>query len=275
MATLTTSAPNCEMASRTDTGRIRSANEDAVRFDAALGLAILADGMGGYAAGEVASRMAVDEIFAELASALPHLHAEPVSEDRAGLHEDMRFAASRANTSIISAARREPDYEGMGSTLVVAVLMHDRMTIAHLGDSRAYRFRAGVLEQLTRDHCWVDEQIAMGALSVDAILDTRYRNIVTRALGIEDEIDLEVHDHDAQVGDIFLMCSDGLTDMLDDAAIAAHFAAGKPLGETASALVDAANEAGGRDNVSALLVQVGTSQSPGWAARLVRRLQGG
>ena len=154
MATLTTSAPNCEMASRTDTGRIRSANEDAVRFDAALGLAILADGMGGYAAGEVASRMAVDEIFAELASALPHLHAEPVSEDRAGLHEDMRFAASRANTSIISAARREPDYEGMGSTLVVAVLMHDRMTIAHLGDSRAYRFRAGVLEQLTRDHCW-------------------------------------------------------------------------------------------------------------------------
>jgi protein phosphatase len=263
------------MASRTDPGRVRSANEDAVRFDANLGLAILADGMGGYAAGEVASRMAVDEIFDELASALPHLQAAPVSPDRAGLHEDMRFAAARANSSIIAAARREPDYEGMGSTLVIAVLMHDRMTVAHLGDSRAYRLRAGVLEQITRDHCWVDEQIAMGALSVDAILDTRYRNIVTRALGIEDDIDLEVHDHEALVGDIFLMCSDGLTDMLDDAAIAAHFAAGRPLAETASLLVDAANEAGGRDNVSALLVQVGTPQSPGWAARLVRRLQGG
>ena len=260
------------MASRTDPGRVRSANEDAVRFDANLGLAILADGMGGYAAGEVASRMAVDEIFDELASALPHLHAEPESPDRAGLHEDMRFAAGRANSSIIAAARREPDYEGMGSTLVAAVLMHDRMTVAHLGDSRCYRYRAGVLEQITRDHCWVDEQIAMGALPVDAILDTRYRNIVTRALGIEDEIDLEVHDHEALVGDIFLLCSDGLTDMLDDGAITAHVAAGKPLVETATLLVDAANEAGGRDNVSALLVQVGTPQSPGWAARLVKRL---
>ena len=200
MATLSTTAPHCEIASRTDPGRVRSANEDSVRFDANLGLAILADGMGGYAAGEVASRMAVDEIFDELASALPHLHAEPVSPDRAGLHEDMRFAAARANSSIIAAARREPDYEGMGSTLVIAVLMHDRMTVAHLGDSRCYRYRAGVLEQVTRDHCWVDEQIAMGALPVDALLDPRLRNIVTRALGIEDEIALEVHDHDAQVG---------------------------------------------------------------------------
>ena len=275
MATLNTSTPTCEIASRTDAGRVRSANEDALRFDANLGLAILADGMGGYAAGEVASRMAVDEIFEELASALPHLHSLPASPDRAGLHEDMRFAAARANASIISAARREPEYEGMGSTLVVAVLMHDILTIAHLGDSRAYRSRGGVLEQLTRDHCWVDEQIAIGALPVDAILDARYRNIVTRALGIEDEIDLEVHDHEAQVGDIFLLCSDGLTDMLDDGAIAALVADPRSLGDTASALVDAANERGGRDNVSALLLQVGTPQSPGWAARLVSRLKGG
>jgi serine/threonine protein phosphatase PrpC len=275
MAVLSTTAPNCEIASRTDTGRVRTANEDAVRFDADLGLAILADGMGGYAAGEIASRMGVDEVFAELASALPHLRAAPESDDRSGLHEDMRFAATRANASIIAAARREPDYEGMGSTLVIAVLMHDRMTVAHLGDSRCYRFRAGALEQITRDHCWVDEQIAIGALSVDAILDTRYRNIVTRALGIEDEIELEVHDHEALVGDVFLLCSDGLTDMLDDAAIAAHLSAGKPLAETASALVDAANEAGGRDNVSAVLVQVGTPESPGWATRLMRRLHGG
>jgi protein phosphatase len=276
MATLNTSAPTCEIASRTDPGRVRSANEDAVRFDAGLALAILADGMGGYAAGEVASRMAVDEIFDELASALPHLQASPAADDdRSGLHEDMRFAARRANASILGAARREPDYEGMGSTLVIAVLMGDVMTIAHLGDSRAYRFRAGELEQLTRDHCWVDEQIAIGALTVDALLDTRYRNIVTRALGIEDEIELEVHDHEALPGDVFLLCSDGLTDMLDDAKIAAHLAAERPLGEIASALVDAANEAGGRDNVSALLVQVGAPQPAGWAARLVRRMTGG
>jgi protein phosphatase len=275
MATLSTAAPRCEIASRTDTGRVRSANEDALRFDAGLGLAILADGMGGYAAGEIASRMAVDEIFEELASALPHLHDATISPDRSGLHEDMRFAAARANANIIAAAKREPDYEGMGATLVIAVLMHDRITIAHLGDSRAYRLRAGVLEQLTRDHCWVDEQIAMGALDVNAVLDPRFRNIVTRALGIEDEIDLEVHDHDAVEGDVFLLCSDGLTDMLEDAAITAHLVQARPLAEKADALVDAANEAGGRDNVSALLMQVGSPQSPGWRARLVRRLQGG
>jgi protein phosphatase len=275
MATLSTAAPRGEIASRTDAGRIRSANEDALRFDAGLGLAILADGMGGYAAGEVASRMAVDEIFEELASALPHLLDATLSPDRSGLHEDMRFAAARANASIIAGARREPDYEGMGATLVVAVLLHDRVTVAHLGDSRAYRLRAGVLEQLTRDHCWVDEQIAMGALDVDAVLDPRFRNIVTRALGIEEEIDLEVHDHDAAEGDIFLLCSDGLTDMLDDAAIAAHLVAPGTLADKAGALVDSANEAGGRDNVSTLLLQVGNPQSPGWAARLKRRLQGG
>jgi protein phosphatase len=275
MTVLSTSAPRCEIAARTDTGRVRSANEDALRFDAGLGLAILADGMGGYAAGEVASRMAVDEIFAELASALPHLHDATISPDRSGLHEDLRFAAARANASIIAAARREPDCEGMGATLVIAVLMHDRVTIAHLGDSRAYRLRAGTLEQLTRDHCWVDEQIAMGALDVDAVLDPRLRNIVTRALGIEEDIDLEVHDHDAAEGDVFLLCSDGLTDMLDDAAIAAQLAQARPLAEKAGALVDAANEAGGRDNVTALLMQVGSPPSPGWAARLVRRLQGG
>src|SRR6202000_3358347 len=160
-----------------------------------------------------------------------------VSPDRAGLHEDMRFAAARANASIIAAARREPDYEGMGSTLVVAVLMHDRVTVAHLGDSRCYRWRAGVLEQITRDHCWVDEQIAMGALSVDALLDPRLRNIVTRALGIEDEIELEVHDHEAEVGGVCLLCSEAVTDMLEDGAISAHCAAGKPLSETASLMV--------------------------------------
>jgi len=117
--------------------------------------------------------------------------------------------------------------------------------------------------------------VRAGDLSPEEAQVHPQRNIVTRALGIEDEIELEVHDHEAQVGDIFLLCSDGLTDMLDDAKISAHLAAGKPLGEVASALVDAANEAGGRDNVSAILVQVGSPQSPGWAARLVRRLQGG
>ena len=199
---------------------VRSGNEDAVYADPAMGFAVLADGMGGYAAGEVASRLAIEEIRAELESALPHLDVDAPASHVAALAEDLRFAAQRANASIINSARREPDQEGMGATLVLAVMTSSRIHVGHLGDSRAYRFRNGRLEQLTRDHCWVDEQIAQGALQIDALLDTKkFKNIVTRALGIDDEIDLEVHDHDVSPGDLFLLCSDGLTDMIDDAQI--------------------------------------------------------
>lgn len=262
-----------EIVSVTDPGKVRSGNEDAVGSDAGLGLAILADGMGGYAAGEVASKLAVDEVSAELASALPHLLNKPWAEVLAGLREDMRFAASRANDSILGLAKREADYEGMGSTLVIAVLLAERLVVGHLGDSRAYRFRAGRLEQLTRDHCWVDEQVAAGSLSVDALIDTRYKNIVTRALGIEDEVDLEVHDHDVEHEDIFLLCSDGLTDMLSDAQIEAVLAQEGPLLARGQALVDQANANGGKDNISVVLMREAVESEKGWARRLVSRFQ--
>lgn len=262
-----------EIVSVTDPGRVRSGNEDAVGAEPAMGLAILADGMGGYAAGEVASKMAIDEVRAELATALPHLLNRPAAEVLDGLREDMRFAASRANDSIIGAAKREPDYEGMGSTLVIAVMLGERICIGHLGDSRAYRFRAGRLEQLTRDHCWVDEQVAAGSLTVDALIDTRYKNIVTRALGIEDEVDLEVHDHEADKEDVFLLCSDGLTDMLSDAQMEAVLASDEPLLARAQKLVDQANEHGGKDNISVVLMREATESEKGWARRLVSRFQ--
>jgi protein phosphatase len=259
----------------TDTGKVRSGNEDAVLAEPELGLAILADGMGGYAAGEVASKLAVDEVHGELSSALPHLLAKPVEEVVAGLVEDMRFAASRANDSIINAAKHESDYEGMGSTLVIAVLLGERICIGHLGDSRAYRWRAGRLEQLTRDHCWVDEQVAAGSLTVDALISERYKNIVTRALGIEEEVDLEVHDHDAQKDDIFLLCSDGLTDMVTDPQIEAVLGEALPLPERASKLVEMANANGGKDNISVVLMREASGAGgAGWAKRLVRRLSG-
>jgi protein phosphatase len=257
----------------TDPGKVRSGNEDAVLAEPELGLAILADGMGGYAAGEVASKLAVDEVHGELSSALPLLRAKPVEELGAGLVEDMRFAASRANDSIIGLAKREPDYEGMGSTLVIAVLQDERLFIGHLGDSRAYRFRAGRIEQLTRDHCWVDEQVAAGSLSVDALIDTRYKNIVTRALGIEDEVDLEVHDHVIEKDDLFLLCSDGLSDMVTDQQMEAILAADSTLAELAQKLVDTANEHGGKDNISVILMREAAPERKGWARRLVQRLQ--
>lgn len=264
-----------EIVCETDPGRVRSGNEDAVAAEPDLGLAILADGMGGYAAGEVASRLAVDEVRGELASALPHLLVKPVEDILAGLVEDMRFAASRANDSILSAAKHESDYEGMGSTLVIAVLLGGRICIGHLGDSRAYRWRAGRLEQLTRDHCWVDEQVAAGSLSVDALISERYKNIVTRALGIEEEVDLEVHDHEALKDDVFLLCSDGLTDMVTDPQIEALLGEALPLPERARKLVELANAHGGKDNISVVLMREATDNgSPGWAKRLVRRLSG-
>ncbi len=262
-----------EIVCNTHQGMVRTGNEDAVYGHPGYGLAILADGMGGYAAGEVASRLAVDEIRAELESALPHLEAQSRALTGHEIIEDMRFAAQRANTSILNSAKKEPDYEGMGATLVIAVLTTNRIYVGHLGDSRAYRYRAGRLEQLTRDHCWVDEQISQGALQIDALLDTRFKNIVTRALGIDAEVDLEVHDHEALADDVFLLCSDGLSDMLDDPQIEAVLAGGDSLANKAAALVARANANGGKDNVSVILMREMPVRT-GWASRLVRKIQG-
>ncbi|MBL8302118.1 MAG: serine/threonine-protein phosphatase [Ideonella sp.] len=262
-----------EIVCNTHQGMVRSGNEDAVYAHAGFGLAILADGMGGYAAGEIASRLAVDEIRAELESALPHLDVQSRALTGAEIAEDMRFAARRANTTILNSAKKEPDYEGMGATLVIAVMTAGRLFVGHLGDSRAYRYRAGRLEQLTRDHCWVDEQISQGALQIDALLDTRFKNIVTRALGIDTDVDLEVHDHEALPDDVFLLCSDGLSDMLDDGQIEAVLAGGDPLAVKASALIDRANKNGGKDNISVILMREAPARG-GWASRLVRKIQG-
>ena len=262
-----------EIVCNTHQGMVRSGNEDAVYAHAGFGLAILADGMGGYAAGEIASRLAVDEIRAEPESALPHLDVQSRTLTGAEIAEDMRFAARRANTTILNSAKKEPDYEGMGATLVIAVMTAGRLFVGHLGDSRAYRYRGGRLEQLTRDHCWVDEQISQGALQIDALLDTRFKNIVTRALGIDTDVDLEVHDHEALPDDVFLLCSDGLSDMLDDGEIEAILAGGDPLALKASALIDHANKNGGKDNISVILMREAPVRG-GWASRLVRKIQG-
>ena len=262
-----------EIVCGTHQGMVRSGNEDAVYAHAGLGLAILADGMGGYAAGEVASQLAIEEISAELESAIPHLDTQSRQLTGSALAEDMRFAAQRANSSILNSAKKEPDHEGMGATLVIAVMTAGRLFVGHLGDSRAYRLRAGRLEQLTRDHCWVDEQISQGALQIDALLDTRFKNIVTRALGIDPEVDLEVHDHEALPEDLFLLCSDGLSDMLDDAAIESALAAADSLQAKAALLIDRANKNGGKDNISVILMRESVPRA-GWASRLVKKIQG-
>ena len=257
-----------------DTGKVRTGNEDAVLVEPELGLAILADGMGGYAAGEVASRLAVDEVHSELASALPHLLHKSGEDLRLGMLEDLRFAANRANASIVKLAGRESEYEGMGSTLVIAVLSARQLHVGHLGDSRVYRFADGQIKQLTRDHCWIDEQIAAGALAEDALTNPRYKNIVTRALGIEDDVDLEVNTHDAAPDDIFLLCSDGLSDMLSEREMETILGSNVGLAMRAQNLVDLANEHGGKDNISVILMRLAVAAPVNWASRLLRRLHG-
>ncbi len=238
--------------SRTHVGRVRENNEDAVAFDAAAQLALLADGMGGYNAGEVASSMAIALIQADLSRYLLPIRPGPNS---AVLHSAVTAAVENANVTIWSCAATQPDYAGMGTTLVMAVFLGTSVLLAHVGDSRCYRLRGSTLARMTRDHSVLQEQIDAGLVSLEDAPFAPNRNLVTRALGVMDMVEVEVAEHAANSGDLYLLCSDGLTDMLTDDAIAALLIAPGTLAERATQLVDAANAAGGRDNISVLLAQ--------------------
>ncbi len=238
--------------SLTDPGRVRTNNEDAVACEPDLGLALLADGMGGYNAGEIASAMAIATLRSELAAWMGR-NTQPAPTPAAALA--LQQGTSQANTAILHAALNNPHYEGMGTTLVLGLFQGSRALVGHIGDSRCYRWRGGGLQQLTRDHSLLQEQIDAGLLTPEEALYAPHRNLVTRALGVEPEVQLEVHEHEVRAGDVYLLCSDGLTDMLGDADISSLLDAG--AGGTARAtrlLLDAANAAGGRDNISVILV---------------------
>jgi serine/threonine protein phosphatase PrpC len=241
-----------EFFSLTDTGRVRTNNEDSISLDESCAVAVLADGMGGYAAGEVASGMACDFIKTELGRWLREA-AENASD--ADVKRAMDICVDNANRAIFSAANSNPIYAGMGTTLVLAVCRPGRLMMGHIGDSRGYRWRGGVLQQITKDHSLLQEQIDAGILSVEQAQFAANKNLVTRAVGVEDFALLEVHQHDLQSDDVILMCSDGLSDMLRDAQIADVMAAHTQLPDMGAALVAAANEAGGRDNIAVVLVR--------------------
>ncbi len=263
-----------EMVSRSDTGRLRSHNEDAVHIDPLLGLAILADGMGGYNAGEVASKMATDLI----GSALARSWAAPGQDSRA--EAAAADSIAQANNAVYQAAQSQSQYAGMGTTLVMTLFHGDAMTVAHVGDSRLYRLRAGKLALLTRDHSLLQEQLDRGLVRAEDARSAQNKNLVTRALGIDPDVLPEINSHEVQGGDIYLLCSDGLNDMLEDADIAQILRQrAKNLAAAATALVQKANDSGGRDNVSVILVRVAGGVAPSsWFARLLswfgRRLQG-
>jgi len=248
-----------EIASCTDPGMVRSHNEDAIAADAANGLVVLADGMGGYNAGEVASGMATTVIITEmqqiLATARPYDIDQRTSQEIAP--RLVREQVLKANTSIYQAAQSQPQYAGMGTTLVVCLFYDNKMTVGHLGDSRLYMLREGKFSQVTRDHSLLQEQIDSGIITAEQAKHAQHKNLVTKALGIDPTVEPEVRDYSTKPGDVYLLCSDGLCDMVDDDDMGMTLQAlGGNLKLAAQQLVQMANDNGGKDNVSVILVRV-------------------
>jgi PPM family protein phosphatase len=237
-----------DQAFRTDTGRQRSENEDSLFVRAPI--FVVADGMGGAQAGEVASKAAADAFDRDLPEGSPELF--------------LRETIEAANRRIHELARADPSRAGMGTTITAAIVdaQTEEVGIGHVGDSRAYRLRRGKLERLTRDHSLVEEMRRKGQITDAQAEDHPQRSIITRALGPEPEVDVDVQTVPASPGDVFLLCSDGLTTMVDEARIAAVLTAAESMREAVRSLVDEANGAGGRDNITALAFRLGDAAAP-------------
>jgi serine/threonine protein phosphatase PrpC len=243
----------------TDTGKVREHNEDTIAFDADIGLLVLADGMGGYNAGEVASGIAVKTIV-NLVREQVELQDLNVQDRESGLSRPtiiLRDAIHRANKIIYQTARTQPQCEGMGTTVVAALFFDNRITIAHVGDSRMYRQRSDKLEQVTMDHSLLQELVDRGFYSAEEAQRAANKNYVTRALGVEPNVDVEIQESAVQKGDAYILCSDGLSDMVEDEDI--HLTINTfsdNLDTVAKQLIQLANDNGGRDNVSVVMATV-------------------
>ena len=243
----------------TDTGRVREHNEDAIGADPEIGLMVLADGMGGYNAGEVASGIAVETV-SKLATEA-HAREELTNVDpHSGMMRQsiiLRDAIYRANKIIFQTAQSQTHCEGMGTTIVAAMFYDNKVSIAHVGDSRAYRLRGGAFEQLTLDHSLLQELVDRGFYSAEEAQRSTNRNYVTRALGVEPSVEVEVHEYEVLPDDVYLLCSDGLPDMVEDEDIHLTISTfNASLNVVGQQLIDLANNQGGRDNVSVMLAQV-------------------
>ena len=252
-----------------DVGRMRQNNEDAIIIHAEQGVVVLADGMGGYNAGEVASALATELVASEMVRWLAESCGDIASEDIANA---MRASVLGANNAIFEAAHTRVECLGMGTTLVMAICHDQRVHVGHVGDSRAYLWRGGALKRLTRDHSLLQERMDAGLMTPEEAEQSCFRAFVTRALGVEDWVQVDISEFDARADDIILLCSDGLTDMVDDARLASVLSQRPEIDEAARALVDEANINGGRDNISIALIQFhGPAKKPGLLAKLQRK----
>jgi protein phosphatase len=248
-----------DFAELTDTGKVRDHNEDAIGTNPDIGLMVLADGMGGYNAGEVASGIAV-QIVTDLASEAAAREELKDVDAHSGLMRQsiiLRDAVYRSNKIIYQTAQSQTHCEGMGTTIVACMFYDNRVSIAHVGDSRAYRLRGGQFEQMTLDHSLLQELVDRGFYSHEEAQRSTNRNYVTRALGVEPTVEVEVHEYDVLPDDVYLLCSDGLPDMVEDDDIHLTISTfNASLDVVGQQLIDLANDHGGRDNVSVMLAQV-------------------
>lgn len=259
-----------EVASLSHVGKVRSYNEDSLFADAESGIAAVADGMGGRRAGEVASRLATEAASSVLKRRLSQAASEAGAPP---LVQWVEEALAQANRAILDKARQQPGYEGMGTTLALALFQADRVAIGHIGDSRVYRLRDGRLQLLTRDDTLLQDQLETGLISVRDAGGSQNRHLVTRALGMEESAPAHAVEEAVSDGDMFLLCTDGLNDLVehdDIELIVRSLATNLPL--AAQHLVQCANDNGGYDNVSVILLKVKREQTAavrkGWIDRL-------
>jgi protein phosphatase len=262
--------PSIEAAGLTDVGNVRQFNEDRIAIDTRIGVVALADGMGGHRAGEVASRMAADIVVAGLRA-----HLEPTGP-AARQHSPLLAAQEsikQANRAIFEAAQADATRRGMGTTLALAVFHDNSVVLGHIGDSRIYRLRDGRLDLLTRDDSLLRDQVDVGMISVAEARHSHNRSLVTHALGATEEVDAHLREDDVRPGDVFVLCSDGLNDLVSDADIEliVRSLAGN-VGLAARTLVQTAKDNGGYDNVSVIVTKAANGNgSRGWLRRLFAR----
>ena len=270
-------------AAKSDVGRKRQGNEDSFCLAPEVGLFVVADGMGGHAAGEVASRLAVETIQEWVVKYLGGPNAAILGKPEPGCSREANFLLSSirlANRVIYDAAQGQREYAGMGTTVVAVLAVNDQVALAHVGDSRIYQLRGERLIQLSRDHSLVQQQLDYGIISSEEAQGSQYKHLITRALGFKESVEVEVAEQRVLPGDCLLLCSDGLSDLLEDEemllVVQEH---ADDLEKACQALVDRANYKGGDDNITALLIQAraddgGPAGPGGRGSGMLARLKG-
>jgi serine/threonine protein phosphatase PrpC len=251
----------------TDVGRVRTNNEDSYKILDSLNLFVLSDGMGGEAHGEIASELAVDTIVkfcteAKDDSSVTLVDATP--DNFSELTKRLRSAVQQANLNIYESAQKNPAQRGMGATVTAAWVNEDRLSVAHVGDSRAYLLRTGNLQQLTSDHSLVAEQVRRGIITPQQAEESEMQSVLLRALGAHPDVEVDVDEVGIYSGDVLLLCSDGLTRMVTEPEIAGTLQSETDPAAAAQKLVDLANESGGMDNVTVIVVRFQDQSKKGW-----------